>query len=219
MTVVKICGITNLDDALCAVEAGADMLGFIFYPKSPRCISVEAAAEIARAIRQTTTPGSKSQLILVGVFVNESPVHMLRVLDDAGLDVAQLSGQESPDDLAAMRGRAYKAIREWREASPSFMHATRAAGLLPDLLLDANHSTLYGGSGQRADESLAVHLARHYRLMLAGGLTPDNVADAVRVVQPWGVDVASGVEAAPGKKDHHKVHAFVAAAKATHQSE
>ena len=219
MTIVKICGITNLDDALCAVEAGADMLGFIFYPKSPRYVRLEAAAEIARAVRQTTEPGERPRVILVGVFVNESPDHVLRVLDDAGLDVAQLSGRESPEELAAMRGRAYKAIRGWDEASPAFAQATHATGLIPELLLDASHATLYGGSGQRADESLALRLARHYRLMLAGGLTPDNVADAIRVVRPWGVDVASGVEAAPGKKDHARLRSFVALAKAAGQAD
>lgn len=233
MTIVKICGITNLDDALCAIDAGADLLGFIFYPKSPRAVTLDVAREIVANIRERseTAGGRRSGSMgagvrYVGVFVNESPAEMLRVLDGAGLDCAQLSGDEPPDDLAAMGGRAYKAIREWNDA-----YATSAQPLIsnlrsplthyhfPDLLLDANHATLYGGSGRRADESLAVTLARRYRLLLAGGLTPDNVADAVRTIRPWGVDVASGVEASPGKKDHAKVRAFIAAAKAALSTE
>ncbi|BCX02608.1 MAG: N-(5'-phosphoribosyl)anthranilate isomerase [Candidatus Roseilinea sp.] len=221
MTVVKICGITNLDDALCAIDAGTDLLGFIFYPKSPRAVTLEIAREIVAGIRGKGVEagnwglGSReSRVRCVGVFVNESPADMLRVLDEVGLDFAQLSGRESPDDLAAMGGRAYKAIREWDDAGATFAQLSSAHPYLPELLLDANHATLYGGSGQRADASLALSLARRYRLLLAGGLTPDNVADVIRTVRPWGVDVASGVEASPGKKDHAKVRAFVAAAKA-----
>lgn len=207
MTIVKICGITNLDDALCAVEAGADLLGFIFYPKSPRSVSFDAAAEIACVVRQ-------SKINLIGVFVNESPTYMLNVLDEVGLNFAQLSGTESPHDMAAMTGRAYKAIREWNDDNAAFMRSPITDYPLPDLFLDANHATLFGGSGVRADESLAKTLAKRYRLLLAGGLTPENVADAIRAVKPWGVDVASGVEASPGKKDHAKVRAFITAAKA-----
>ncbi|MCS6849024.1 MAG: phosphoribosylanthranilate isomerase [Anaerolineae bacterium] len=221
MTIVKICGITNLDDALCAIDAGADLLGFIFYAKSPRAVTPDAAREIVAGIRgwhakveRLGLGSGELGVKCVGVFVNESPAHMLRVLDDVGLDYAQLSGDESPDDLAAMGGRAYKAIRAWSDACAAFAQVPLTTRHLPDLLLDANHATLYGGSGQRADESLATRLARRYRLLLAGGLTPDNVADAIRTIRPWGVDVASGVEASPGKKDHAKVRAFIAAAKA-----
>ncbi|MCS7056745.1 MAG: phosphoribosylanthranilate isomerase [Thermoflexales bacterium] len=212
MTIVKICGITNPDDARCAVDAGADLLGFIFYPKSPRAVTPAAAREIVAVVRRSAHPRA-SRVRCVGVFVNESPADMLRVLDDAGLDYAQLSGDESPADLAALAGRAYKAVRSWHDAWEAFI----GPGLnqdLPALLLDANHATLYGGSGQRADESLAAYLARRCRLLLAGGLTPDNVAEVVRTIRPWGVDVASGVEASPGKKDPAKVRAFVSAAKA-----
>ncbi len=210
--IVKICGITDLDDALCAVEAGADLLGFIFYPKSPRAVTPDAARRIVSEIR-----AQGARVRCIGVFVNEPPAHMLRVLDEVGLDAAQLSGQESPDDLRAMGGRAYKAIRAWDDAGAAFARSATGGEPLPDLLLDANHATLYGGSGQRADQSLAVYLARRYRLMLAGGLAPDNVADAIRIVRPWGVDVASGVEASPGRKDPAKVRAFVAAARAALQ--
>lgn len=216
MTVVKICGITNLDDALCAVEAGADMLGFIFYPPSPRGITVEKAKEIASVVSR------KPGVVKVGVFVKETPAYMLRVLDEVGLEVAQLHGNTN-DDLPAMNGRAYLAIRDarpenWRlgiQSHRDFQFLIPSPRpLIPDLLLDANHPMLWGGSGTRADESLAAQISRDYRLLLAGGLTPDNVAEAIRRVKPWGVDVASGVEASAGKKDHGRVRAFIAAAKA-----
>lgn len=213
MTIVKVCGITNLEDARCAIDAGADLLGFIFYAKSPRAVTPDAAREIIGEVRRLSDRGTAVKC--VGVFVNASPADMLRLLDDVGLDFAQLSGDEPPDTLAAMRGRAYKAVRTWNDASADFVRSAGDDAFLPDLLLDANHATLYGGSGQRADVKLAASLAGRYRLLLAGGLTPDNVAEAVQAIRPWGVDVASGVEASPGKKDHAKVRAFVAAAKAT----
>jgi phosphoribosylanthranilate isomerase len=216
MTFVKICGITNVDDALCAVDAGADLLGFIFYPSSPRSVTVEAAREIVRDVRRATHLKGASHVTAVGVFVKETLAHVLRVLHDAGLDAAQLHGN-SQEDLIAMDGRAYLAVKDWRVKSgeSDLFHAPLSSPHtpLPDLLLDANHPTLWGGSGERADTSLAAQIAKQQRLLLAGGLTPDNVADAIRAVKPWGVDVASGTEATPGIKDHAKVHAFVANAK------
>ena len=209
---VKICGLTNLDDALLALEAGADLLGFVLYPKSPRGVSLGVVAEIAQALRSAPA-FQQRQPALVGVFVNEPPAAVRRALDEAGLDLAQLSGHEPPDDLRALGGRAYKAIRGEAEALPS-AGAPPVHPYCPDFLLDAAHPTLYGGSGQLADLALAARLAARHRLLLAGGLTPDNVAAAIRAVRPWGVDVASGVEAAPGKKDPAKVRAFVQAAKA-----
>lgn len=213
MTAVKICGLTNLDDALCAADAGADLLGFIFYPPSPRSVTVDAAAHIARAVRP-------SKVVLVGVFVNEAPAHILNVLDRTGLDAAQLSGREPVETLLALNGRGYKVVRgaTWageRAAWASALDRHPPAPALPELLLEADHEHLYGGTGQRADEALAARLARERRILLAGGLTPDNVAAAITAVRPWGVDVASGTEAAPGRKDHAKVRAFVAAAQAT----
>ena len=205
--VVKICGITNLDDALFAADAGADMLGFIFYPPSPRSIGVADARDIARAMHARRT---RPQLI--GVFVDESAAHMQRVLDDAMLDAAQLSGNETEDVLRAMRGRAYKVVRRAEQADA--FAAPAQADDIPQLLLEADHPTLYGGTGQRADDALAAQLARRWRILLAGGLTPDNVAAAVRAAQPWGVDVASGVEASKGRKNHAAVRAFITAAKA-----
>jgi phosphoribosylanthranilate isomerase len=225
MTIVKVCGISNLEDARCAVEAGADMLGFILYPRSPRYVAPEKVAQITREIRDW-----RSEIALVGVFVNEAPEQVLATLDAAGLDLAQLSGDEPPEYLVTLNGRAYKAIRNADQAAAYLSIVNRFGKveadhqssiqnlkskiqnpISPDLLLDANHPTLYGGSGQRADESLAASVARQCRLLLAGGLTPDNVAGAIRQSLPWGVDVASGVEAGPGRKDHGKVRAFVAA--------
>jgi phosphoribosylanthranilate isomerase len=209
---VKICGLTNLDDALLALEAGADLLGFVLYPKSPRGVSLGAVAEIVQALR-CAPAFQQRRPALVGVFVNVPPAEVARALDEAGLDLAQLSGHEPPDDLRALGGRAYKAVRSQAEADAlPVVDALPAHPHRPDLLLDAAHPTLYGGSGQPADLALAARLAQRYRLLLAGGLTPDNVAAAIRAVRPWGVDVASGVEAAPGKKDPAKVRAFIQAA-------
>jgi phosphoribosylanthranilate isomerase len=208
MTVVKICGITNLDDALCAVDAGAGMLGFIFYPKSPRYIAPEAVQGIVRAVRART-----ETVTTVGVFVNESAQMMAGTLDAAGLDLAQLSGDEPPEVLATLGGRAYKAVRTAAGAQAQLrtINVLNTHPSRPDMLLDADHPTLYGGSGERADECLATQMAHQCRLLLAGGLRPDNVAEVIGRVHPWGVDVSSGVEATPGKKDHAKVNAFVQA--------
>jgi phosphoribosylanthranilate isomerase len=207
---VKICGLTNPDDALCAIDAGADLLGFIFYPKSPRHVTIQAAREIVEGAREHFMHLRDARRVtLVGVFVNESPAHMLDVLDETRLDVAQLHGNETPDDLHAMDGRGFKALKaSTAHTTPQFVLDVSSL-----ILLDADHATLYGGTGLRADESMAAELARQYRLLLSGGLNPDNVADAIRAVRPWGVDVASGVEASPGRKDHAKVRAFIAAAK------
>lgn len=206
MTIVKICGITNADDALCAIDAGADMLGFIFYPPSPRCTTVEVVERIASLLVTR-----HSSLVKVGVFVDETPEHMLTVVEQAGLDAIQLSGNEPLATLRALDGKGFKVVRKLHEAFDFAGQQTNPD--LPELVLEADHPTLYGGTGQRADEQLALQLAQQHRLMLTGGLTPDNVADVIRVVQPWGVDVASGVEASKGKKDHAKVRAFITAAR------
>lgn len=204
MTKVKICGNTSLADARQAVDAGADLLGFIFYAKSPRRIAIGDARAISRALR--------GRAILVGVFVNE-PVDVVEgALAEAELDLAQLHGEETVEMVAAFSGRAFKAMKR-AEVAGSGADAFAACGPvsphLPQLLLDADHATLYGGTGQRADASLAARLSRHSRLLLAGGLTPENVAEAIAAVRPWGVDVASGVEVEPGKKDHARVKRFI----------
>ncbi len=224
MTRVKICGLTRLEDALAAVAAGADYLGFIFYPPSPRAIAPEAATALVARLRAAAADrfARPDRPRLVGVFVNQSPAVVAAVLAQCGLDLAQLSGDESPDVMAApaspLFGRAYKALR------PRLADEAAAGGaryLAPDtlpgprLLLDTPHGRLYGGTGETGDWALAAALtAAVPRLMLAGGLTPDNVAAAVVRVRPYAVDVAGGVESAPGIKDPDRVRAFVAAAKA-----
>lgn len=204
MTRVKICGNTRLADARQAVDAGADFLGFIFYPKSPRRISIGDARAISRALR--------GRAVLVGVFVNE-PVDVVEAaLAEAELDLAQLHGEETVEMVAAFAGRAFKAMKRAEVAgsgADAFAACGPVAPHLPQLLLDADHATLYGGTGQRADASLAARLSRHSRLLLAGGLNPQNVAEAITTVRPWGVDVASGVEAEPGIKDPVLVRRFI----------
>ena len=216
MTVVKICGNTTLDDALYVAQAGADLLGFIFYPPSPRAIGIEEARTVVAALRATLRQTNQPCPALVGVFVNETAAHMQHVLDDVDLDLAQLSGNETPATLTAMNGRAFKVVRgktwaEWRstlgQVNPDRVSTT------PAFLLDADHETLYGGSGVQADQALGATLAQTYPMLLAGGLTPENVGDVVKQIRPWGVDVASGTEATPGKKDHAKVLAFIRNAK------
>ncbi len=217
---VKICGITTLADALAAVDAGADYVGFNFYPKSPRYLTPEQCAAISARLR--------SSIVKVGIFVNEPPEHVARLLDGCGLDLAQLHGEEAPETIAALNGRAFKAFRGIGERHAEFAAARSLSrpvpsspgeslvggeGSPPAFLVDAYSPTRYGGTGHTADWAAARPLARRYSFFLAGGLTPENVADAIAHVQPWGVDVASGVEHAPGKKDHVKMRVFVEKAK------
>jgi phosphoribosylanthranilate isomerase len=209
--VIKICGITNVGDALDALDAGADMLGFIFYPPSPRGVRIEAARAIVSEIRTRTLGNHPLRVIqLIGVFVDETPADIAQTLDTVRLDAAQLSGNETPSTLRALNGRGYKVVRQADEAAlfapETLAHANAA---LPDLLLEADHPTLYGGTGERVDITLAREIAARHRILLAGGLTPANVAGAIAASRPWGVDVASGVEQYRGKKDPNKVRAFI----------
>lgn len=221
---VKICGITNLADARVAVEADADLLGFIFYPKSPRYVAPETVAEIVREIRDWRLEiGNRDANLpspipkFVGVFVNESTARINEILALAQLDYAQLHGNETPAMLTQLAGRAYKALRP-ASAEEAVVGADQFARLGPvdgpRVMIDAYDPNLYGGTGKTADWHVAAALARRYPgILLAGSLTAENVATAMQMVQPWGVDVSSGVEAAPGRKDHAKVRAFVQAAK------
>ncbi len=210
MTVrVKICGLTRLDDALAAAEAGADYLGFNHYERSPRCIEPELSAEIVAAVK-LTYPAVQ----MVAVFVNEDMDKIRLLMDICDYGYAQLSGDEKPEDLHALAGRAFKAIRPVstdQAAESASLYANRA--VQPALLLDAHAGSLYGGSGVRADLALAAELARDWDLMLAGGLNPESVSEAVRLVRPWAVDVASGVEVSPGIKDHAKMRRIIENAK------
>lgn len=213
---VKICGLTNLEDALVAIEAGADYLGFILYPPSKRAISEKDTKRLVVALRSESKCPP-----LVGVFVNESAEEIARILAECQLDLAQLSGDETPnlvaDPESPIYGRSYKALRpRSKEEAESDIEWFRAPnnGDLPSLLVDAYDPRLYGGSGKKADWSVAALMAKKTsRLMLAGGLNPYNVAEAVEQVSPFAVDVASGIESQPGKKDHEKVTAFISAAK------
>ncbi|HDQ73025.1 MAG TPA: phosphoribosylanthranilate isomerase [Chloroflexi bacterium] len=217
---VKICGITNVADARCAARAGADFLGFVFYPRSARCVTPGQVAAITGAIREAFGPDAPR---FVGVFVNEPAAEVARVLDAAGLDLAQLHGDESPDEVRSLVGRAFKAIRP-RSPDETGALADLYAGVapqddaLPHLLLDAYHTRQFGGTGLQADFVSARSLARRLRLILAGGLTPETVGEAIEQVQPWGVDVSSGVERAKGLKDHERVRAFVRNARAVNRN-
>lgn len=213
MVYVKICGITNVEDAGVAVEAGADLLGFIFYPASPRYVAPGVVAEIVKALRA----GSAARGVrTVGVFVDTKPAEMRATLEATGLDLAQLSGGEPPHSLELLERRAFKGLRPgtWEEAdADAEWYADLGPPDGPDLLLDTHRPGAFGGTGEVADWHIAAALAPRYRLLLAGGLTPDNVQAAIRQVRPWGVDVGSGVEATPGRKDHQKVRAFIHHAK------
>lgn len=198
---VKICGITSPEDALLCVEAGASAIGLNFVPSSPRAISIELAQTIAGAVR--------GQLLVVGVVADWSVEQMLELRDRVPLGCLQLHGDESPESLLALLPHAYKAIRI---AHPRDVDsAERYAG--DHLLVDAKVEGILGGTGKTLDPSLVRELALRRKLTLAGGLNAENVADAVRIVRPYCVDVASGVELAPGRKDRAKVAAFVRAAR------
>lgn len=205
MTHVKICGIKTLNDALAAISAGADLLGFNFYRQSPRYIDPTACAQITSVLCKDF-----AHITLVGVFVNSPVEEVQAILETAQLHLAQLHGDESPQMLASLGGRAFKAFRGVPE---NITDLARSAA--PALLVDAAVRGLYGGSGMIADWPAAAELSKRVPLLLAGGLTPENVAEAVRRVQPWGVDVASGVETSPGVKDSGKMKAFVQEVQAT----
>ncbi len=219
MTRVKICGITTLDDALMAAEAGADLLGLNFFKKSPRYIEPAAARELATALRAQL--GAATPL-LVGVFVNDIVSRISVTMEQVGLNFAQLSGDESFEMLRELRGIAFKAIRPRSKAEALddvsyYGQFPLTNTRIPSILLDAYKAGEFGGTGQQTADEIAVAVnAVSMRLMLAGGLTPENVSERVKTVQPWGVDVASGVEGdQPGRKDAAKVKAFIEAAKAT----
>lgn len=194
---VKICGITTVADGLHAVRCGADALGLVFYGKSPRCVSPEQAREIVSALPPLVTT--------VGLFVNHPSDEIGDIARFCGLDVLQLHGDEKPDQCRLWPWRVIKALRIRDKDSLAELAAYRVSGLL----LDAWQPEHYGGTGQRFNWQLAVAAARQRPIILAGGLTPDNVAEAVRTVRPYGVDVSSGVESAPGRKDPELVAAFI----------
>lgn len=199
---VKICGITSAEDALAAVDAGADALGFMFYAPSPRCVTRETAARI---IHQLPPFVAK-----VGVFVNPSVEEVRQTIMDCGLDTLQFHGEEPPEFCLQFGLKALKAFR---------VQAPETLKVLPDYsavtwLLDSFVAGIRGGTGNTFNWEIAAQAVKlGGRVMLAGGLTPENAAEAVRKVRPYGLDVSSGVESAPGRKDAARVRAFIAAAK------
>jgi len=207
MTKIKICGLTNSEDVHFAARAGADLLGFVFYPKSPRYIEPLTARTVIRELKREFPT-----VLCVGLFVDE-PVDLVRsVLDTCTLDVAQLHGHEPPAVVSALGGRAFRAIRprsaaEADDALADFGVRTSP----PDLLVDTYSAHKPGGTGEIGDWELAAHVASQRNILLAGGLTPQNVAAAIQRVHPWGVDVSSGVESEPGRKSHQAIAAFIAA--------
>ena len=201
MVKVKICGNTNLDDVLVAVEAGADAVGFVFYAQSPRAIAPKTAALIIERLPPFAIP--------VGVFVDEELSVVRQIMKDCGIPVAQLHGNESPRYCAELGRSAIKAIRVRDRRDLERMASYQVGGFV----LDAYVERVPGGTGIPMDWDLASEAQVLGPIILAGGLTPDNVVEAIRRVRPYGVDVSSGVELSPGKKDHVKVRAFIANAK------
>jgi phosphoribosylanthranilate isomerase len=210
---IKICGIMNRDDALAAVRAGADAIGLNFYPRSPRCISLDTARQIIAALPK--------EIVKVGLFVNAPPLDVRQTYDDLHLDLIQLHGDEPPEYIAQLGGRPV--MRAFRVGSDglgpviAYLARCRELQALPNLvLLDSLIPGEYGGTGKAADWSAAREYVAQSGLpplVLAGGLTPDNVADAITAVRPAAVDVASGVESSPGRKYSIAVEDFVRAAK------
>jgi phosphoribosylanthranilate isomerase len=197
---VKICGITNSADALAAVEAGADLLGFNFYEKSPRRISEEEAAKIR--------PEVPSKVKVVGIFVNAPPAGVFALRESVKLDAAQLHGDESVETVEEI-ARVFPVIKAFR-VEPEFPLATldEFPGVFA-FLFDAAQTGQYGGSGRTTDWDVAPRAAVERRIILAGGLKVENVAAAIRIVRPYGIDVASGVESKPWKKDHVRLREFI----------
>jgi phosphoribosylanthranilate isomerase len=200
---VKICGITNCADAELAARCGADLIGINFYPPSPRYVTREAAREICAAI--------PPHVLRVGVFVNAERSSIAELVKHLSLDIVQFHGDESREDLLGWPCKTIKAVH----VSPEVTADTLQQLPVDYLLLDTYRAGRYGGTGETFAWEMAISLVpqRAERLILAGGLTPDNAALAVRTVRPWAVDVASGVESAPGRKDPEKLRAFIANAK------
>jgi phosphoribosylanthranilate isomerase len=207
---VKVCGITNAEDAFAAVEAGADALGFIFYEKSPRYVVPAVAASIIAELPPLVTP--------VGVFVNEGMAAVRSIMDTCGLAMAQLHGDENVSYCRELARPAMKALRLTDRRSLLALAEYQGRGGVRGFVLDTFSELAYGGTGQTNDWGLAADVAKSTPILLAGGLTPGNVTEAIRTVRPYGVDVSSGVESAPGKKDHAKMRAFIDAVRVVSSS-
>ncbi len=199
---VKICGITNLDDAFAAVDFGADALGFVFFQGSPRNVSYNNAAAIIKKLPAFVTS--------VGVFVNQDTEQIEEAIRLTGIDVVQLHGEEAPEMCTVSR-RIIKAIRvKSLESLDPLVHFKDTVSAF---LLDAFTPDVYGGTGQIFNWDIAAYAKQFGRIILAGGLTPDNITEAIQKVSPYGVDVSSGVEKEKGKKDLNKMKLFIEKAK------
>ena len=200
MTRVKICGVTCVEDALFAAEAGADALGFNFYPKSKRYVTPEAV----RAIIDTLPPF----VTTVGILVNETRDRIEQIVETSGIQILQLHGDETPNDCKGHTLPVIRALGVGDRFDIKEIEPYAKAGV-ESFLLDKAKDGFYGGTGETFDWALAVLAKSFGRVILAGGLTPDNVEEGVRAVAPYAVDTASGVESEPGKKDHRKIKAFI----------
>jgi len=202
MTKVKICGITTGDDGLAATELGADALGFVFYRRSPRYVRPERAREIIARLPPFVTT--------VGVFVTEEKEKLEEAIEVSGVTAVQLHGEESPAYCASFRDvKVIKAFRVSDEFDPERLGDYEVDAYL----LDAYRKDAYGGTGKTFSWEMARRAKTYGRIILAGGLTPENVRRAIEAVQPYAVDVSSGVEQSPGVKDREKVRAFLARAR------
>lgn len=197
MTKIKVCGMTNPDDALCAAELGVDALGFIFYPKSPRYIEPGEARRIIKQLPPLLTK--------VGVFVNEIPERVKEIIEITGIDALQLHGDERPEYC---RGFAMKVIKAFRVSGHFGLKQLRAYDV-DAYLLDTYSKDLYGGTGRTFNWEVARKAKEYGRVILAGGLNPGNVGKAITQVKPYAIDVSSGVEIQPGKKDKRKLEELV----------
>jgi phosphoribosylanthranilate isomerase len=198
---VKICGITNAADALAACQAGADSLGLNFYDRSPRHVSLSQAGAIRAAL--------PTNVEAVGVFVNRPEGEVATTCASLRLDAAQLHGDESSDEVQRL-SRKVKVFKAFRVGADFALGTLDGYAEAFAFLLDASQSGQYGGTGHTTDWALARRAAAAHRIILAGGLKPENVAAAIRIVQPYAVDVASGVESKPGRKDHVRLREFIA---------
>jgi len=195
-TKIKICGMTNVSNALFAAELGADMIGFIFVPSSPRYVTPAQAAEIVCQLPENVTP--------VGVFANESETRIRSIMQRTGIRMLQLHGNESPEECARYSGDVIKAFHVKVGFDPSVLKQYPTSLFL----LDTFSSQALGGTGKTFNWDIAVEAKKYGNIMLAGGLNPENISEAITRVHPYGVDINSGVESSPGKKDHAKLKAL-----------
>ena len=193
---IKICGITNLEDALVATELGADAVGFVFYEKSPRYINPRTAALIIRELPPFVAT--------VGVFVNEPPDKLVDTAKQSGVGCVQLHGDETPEYCQSLGLRTIKALR----VKDAYVLNELRSFTVSGILLDTYREGVPGGTGETFDWEIAAEAAKAGRIILSGGLTPENVRQAIEKVRPYAVDVSSGVESKPGKKDHEKLRKF-----------